>query len=426
MNQKPNTENRTPFGQWWILVVVVLVSVTALQAQPLRFESQDSVAGKPKYEFVTRLFLKLNGFYDVYGGIGRNETFNVSNINVYSNESDPIFWMDMHQSQIRLKGTVNTEDLGPVVAYVEGDFWAGSLRFRLRHAWIDFYGFHIGQDWSTFGDKNIWPNVFDWDGPPSGVWIRHPMVKYTNVLGSDHLQYELCIEAPVEDYTTSPLLDTAVNPAPQSVPDGIATLRWVDTWGHIRLATIARSLKYKQTETDGSISDANAIGYGAALSGKAMIGELSSLQWQAAVGQGIGAYLVSYGGKNYDAIPDGQGALEPLPTAGGWIAYEHYFTPKWHMNIIGGGTTFTGTYTGSITHDPSGNVLTDPDLTEASMYILTNLMFDPIPNLNIGVEFNWGERWVTQKGTIDGVADSEETFRRSAQRISFGFMYFFN
>ena len=96
-----------------------------------RVESKDSVNGRPLYDYFLFVKAKLNGVYDINGGI-YGETFNVGAIDVWGNESENRFWMDMHQSQIRFRGQSETAH-GTYTAYLEGDFWGGNKHFRLRH-----------------------------------------------------------------------------------------------------------------------------------------------------------------------------------------------------------------------------------------------------------------------------------------------------
>ncbi len=151
-----------------------------------RIMAEDSLNGKPKYDYFFFVKAKLNGVYDINGGL-YGETFNAGTIPVWEDQDQKRFSMDMHQSQVRFRGQSETE-MGTYTGYMEGDYWGGSKHFRLRHMWFElkfadignnwsFVG-HLGQDWSFFGDKEIWPNVFEWDGPSSGVRRREPELRF--------------------------------------------------------------------------------------------------------------------------------------------------------------------------------------------------------------------------------------------------------
>jgi len=61
------------------------------------------------------------------------------------------------------------------------------------------------------------------------------------------------------------------------------------------------------------------------------------------------------------------------------------------------------------------------------LYGLVNLMFDPVPNLVFGLEYNYGYKRSTHEGTIatpQGVVEKIDE-SRNAHRISFGVFFDF-
>jgi hypothetical protein len=72
---------------------------------------------------------------------------------------------------------------GPLVTYVEGDFFSSSdTNLRLRHAYGqigDKHQFLAGQTYTTFMDASTYPAIFDYQGPNSMVLVRQPMLRYT-------------------------------------------------------------------------------------------------------------------------------------------------------------------------------------------------------------------------------------------------------
>jgi hypothetical protein len=390
----------------------------------LRLLSTDSVNGKPDFDYFILIKAKLNGIYDISGGLQNYETFNIGQIDVWGDDNTNRFWMDMHQTQLRFRGQRETP-LGTLIGYVEGDFWGGSKHFRLRHAWVDFKFIHFGQDWSFFGDKDIWPNVLDWDGPPSGVWRRAPELKfYFDV--ADRSRIEFGLGSPGAEIAFSSDIDSTISSASQRVPDVIAAWKQTMPFGHLRATAIVRNLQY----TAGT--DVRTVpGYGASVSGLVRTSNTlpSTLQFQVVGGAGIGTYLASFSGYNFDAAPNARGEVESIPTFGGWAAYEHYLTKQWHFNLIGGFSYFN-------THTIDQFTISgpDPDYTALNSsvgldmyYGLVNLMFDPVPNLIFGLEYNYGYKASTYKGSIDTGTEvvTDLTQSRPAHRISFGMFFDF-
>jgi hypothetical protein len=369
---------------------------------------------------------KLNGTFDVEGGLQREETFNLAKIDVYGTDDTNNFWMDMHQSQVRFRGQRETGD-GTFIGYLEGDFWSGNKRFRLRHLWLDYKFMHVGQDWSFFGDKEVWPNVLDWDGPPSGVWRREPELKFYFSTPSQWI-FDFGIGQPSAEITFSSDVDTTVTAANQSVPDFIGAVWKKGEFGHIRVTGIYRSLEYTANGEDERVS-----GYGGTVSGyiKTHRERGNPIQFQFVGGTGIATYLVSFSGLNYDAAPDGTGDIKALDTYGGWAAYEHFFDDQWHINLVGGYSRFQTHRIRQYTIPGPGYEATDSEIDLDFVYGLFNVMWTPIPALTFGVEYNIGEKNSQHEGTIDtnpggtpNIVDKEEK-SRTAQRVSFGVFFDF-
>ncbi len=397
--------------------------VTFVTPPNLRLVSSDSINGKPSFDYFILVKAKLNGVYDISGGLQNYETFNVGQIDVWGTDNTNRFWMDMHQTQLRFRGQRET-DMGTLIGYLEGDFWAGNKTFRVRHAWVDFKFIHFGQDWSFFGDKDIWPNVLDWDGPPSGVWRRAPELKFYFPV-TNAARVEVGLGTPNADIWFSGDLDTAVSPAYQSMPDVIGAYRLETSFGHLRATAIYRSLRY---------TGANGVeafpGYGATVSGLVKTSSTmpNTLQFQVVGGAGISTYLASFGGYQFDAIPNAKGQVEAVPTLGGWAAYEHYFSKQWHINLIGGFSYFRTPEIADYTIKTPGYEATNSKIDLDMLYGLVNLMYDPVPNLIFGLEYNYGYKQSNHRGNITvAPGDVAQTVSQSrpAHRISFGVFFDF-
>ncbi|MCK9997362.1 MAG: hypothetical protein KAH56_13895 [Candidatus Krumholzibacteria bacterium] len=390
-----------------------------------RMTSEDSLHGKPKYDYFMLVKAKFNGVYDLEGGLQDQETFNVGKIDVWGNDNSNRYWTDMHQSQVRFRGQRETEG-GTLVGYMEGDFWGGNKGYRLRHLWVDYKFVHFGQDWTFFGDKGIWPNVLDWDGPPSGVWRREPELKFyfTN---DSHWQFDVGLGQPGAEVTLNIDPNSQVSKAYQPVPDFIGAVQKSGDFGHIRVTGIYRTLEYKVLDENQS-----EPGYGGTVSGFIQTSSVKTnpIQFQFYAGQGIATYVVSFSGMNFDAAEDGLGNMKSIPTYGGWAAYEHFFTPKWHANIVGGFSNFSSH---AITaFDIPG---TDPNIhaTNTSIdlnhyYGLINIMYTPQPALTFAIELNLGNKESKYEGDdIDTGSEHLTSLEqsRSAQRISFGLFFDF-
>lgn len=98
------------------------------------------------------------------------------------------------QSRLNLDVRRRTE-LGPLRAFIEGDFAEEGDTFRLRHAYGQFRNLLAGQTWSTFVDTQAVPEDIDFEGLNGRVNVRQPQLRYFPNIGR-HLQFSVAIEDP--------------------------------------------------------------------------------------------------------------------------------------------------------------------------------------------------------------------------------------
>ena len=125
----------------------------------------------------------------------------------------------MYQTQAFIEGSYLQKNGKSIKARVEFDFWGGSGHMRLRKAYVETSHWQIGQNWNNFGDEDLWPNVMEWEGPPSGIWVRTPHIKYFNTFNNKSWIYEISIEAPIIDYVALGEIEPLVEEEYQNTPD---------------------------------------------------------------------------------------------------------------------------------------------------------------------------------------------------------------
>ncbi|ENW81716.1 hypothetical protein F909_01400 [Acinetobacter sp. ANC 3929] len=119
------------------------------------------------------------------------------------------------QQKDRLHSTVNVTRLGlnfktPTAAgdvggKLEMDFFGGSTRdqFRIRHAYLTFDKWLIGQTWSTFIAPEYYPETIDAGTYVGGALQRSPLVRYSDNL-SANTSFAVAIEDPKYNATSDP------------------------------------------------------------------------------------------------------------------------------------------------------------------------------------------------------------------------------
>ena len=386
----------------------ILVFTIGANAQLLQTTSKDSVNGKPEYEAALKGRLKLNGIYDIKGNLHGNSTFGI-----HSNDVDgkdrPGMWVDMRQSQIRFDGLRRFKTGKEIFARVEGDFEGGPSNkstFRIRHAFVKYSNFLLGQTWSTFGDGDMWPaSLFDWDGPTGMVESRRPMVRYTGNLTSK-LQTELAAEIMeprrLSDYTVP--ANESIYYEPRRAPDFIATLKYNLNPGFFKVASIYRSIGYG---ANNSFKTSDGYGVSAMVNLFSGANKRNNFQLQFNSGKGISDYFLSLGGSGLDGSADRIDAskLSLLPVNSGYTSYQHYWTPQFHTLLIASFNKFDGK-DNTFGWDSMQN-----------LYAGGNMMFDVVPGLTVGAEYLWGKK------TLKFAQGSEKSL--PASRVNFGFMYNF-
>lgn len=303
-----------------LALTVMLLMTTTAKAQFLKLESKDSLNGKPKRQFYTTAWVKMNGIWD-YMGIPNTAAMSPPDIPTDGREPDSQFTMDMYQTRLIFASAFQTKLFGEIFSYIETDFYGNNGgELRMRHAYIRFKNFRFGQTWSCFTDEESWPNVTDFDGPATGSWVRQVQLGYFTRPSQD-TDILVSIESPYTDYNRYLQLDTTVQEASQTFPDLHSHIerRWAG--GHAQIAGVFRFIEYANNQ-----SNKNLIpGYGINLSSTQVVFDRDKAIAQIVIGKGISRYLVALGGRGWDAAPDQEGNIVALPVWGGYLSYQHFW-----------------------------------------------------------------------------------------------------
>jgi hypothetical protein len=141
---------------------------------------------------------------------------------------------------------------GDVTGFIEMDFYGGggnqiisnSSHPRLRHAFIKFKSFTVGQTWTTFMNTSALAEAADFGGPlNASAFIRQSQVRYTN--GG----LQISLENPHSDKGDS---------SQDSIPDVIAKYTFKSDWGNVSVSGVARQLNTLGGDTE------SAVGFGVA------------------------------------------------------------------------------------------------------------------------------------------------------------------
>jgi hypothetical protein len=290
--------------------------------------------------------------------------------------------------------------MGPLRAYVSGDFAGSNRTYRLRHAFGQWRSVLIGQTWSTFSDPEAEPDGLDFEGLNAISLFRQPIIRWTKPL-NERVELALAIENPSPDITGA----SGVN----QVPDVIARLRFqkrstsAEDDGHTQAAFLIRQVRgtpFDQTNTILSTS-----GVGVHVSGRlhAPWQKRDLIKFASAAGTGIGRYITDLGSEGgQDAVYDpARNSLRSLPVYSGYVGYEHWWT-----------TTLRSTGTFGLVFVDNLDIQSEDSLRRTNRASF-NLAWSPIRSVDLIAELLSGQR--VDKDRQDG----------RASQVQFGWIFRF-
>lgn len=236
-----------------------------------------------------------------------------------------------------------------------------------------------GETWSNFQDVASLPDSVDFVGPTEGtVFVRQAQVRYTKG------PWSFSVENPETTVTPYRGVGARISSDDNLMPDLTARWQKKGDWGHVSVAGMVRQFAY---ENPASGIDDTTTGGAVSVSGRFNFGKNDDLRYMATYGRGIGRYLGL--GIASDTVLDAGGELEPIDGYGAFASWRHAFSPKLRGNVF---------Y--SMAHFDNDAALTGLSATERAQSLHVNLIYSPVPKLDIGAELIWGER--SLENELDG------------------------
>lgn len=312
--------------------------------------------------------------------------------NEFQNQGNIFF--GVRQTTLSFKNYFDTS-LGDVKTVFEFDLYGsgkdvGETAFRLRHAYVQFGKFLVGQTNSVFADMDVYPNLIDFMGPSAAVFSRNIQIRYTPITTEKHT-VAIALERPGatgdkgqygEGFVYASVLDDVAFRF--ALPDLSAEYRYSDHWGYLELAGILRSIKWEDTNTDAFDINGSTVGWGLSLSTELRMNSRIAFRGAVTYGAGIQNYMndadADVGTKRqYDnTLTPITGVAIPL------VGLVSYFDVLWNFKL-----------TSAFGYSIMNNQTTDAQLSTAyktGQYASVNLLYTPIPNLVLGPELQWGKR----------------------------------
>lgn len=329
-------------------------------------------------------YIKADAMFSQYsdgsiasGNIGRD--FYLPTLTpVGGNSEGTQFDAHIRQSRFRFTTTTPTEENDTITGVLEFDMivtGAGNERVsnsyqpRLRHAFIKYKGFLVGQTWSTFMDVGALPESMDFIGNTDGtIFNRQAMIRYTTG------NWEFAAENP--ETTLTPFSGGGRIVADDNAgPDVVARYTHKSDWGHVKVAGLLRQLSYD----NGTDIDSTETSYGISVTSKIKVGAKNDVRIAFNTGAGLGRYLALNAANG--GVINAQGEIEAIDSTGFSVAYHHVWNKQFRSNLIY--AAFSA---------DNDTALTGQSVTADTQSMRANLVYQPTAKITIGGEYAFAKR----------------------------------
>ena len=272
---------------------------------------------------------------------------------------------------------------------VEMDFFGGAGRdtFRIRHAYLTYDQWLVGQTWSNFNAVEYFPETVDASLSVGGSLTRVPQVKYSYPVDKNmNLAFSL-EDSKAETVTTSGTQNFTTDAnAKLKFPSAVGRLNYKFENGSAlsgRLFLTQKATNYAQHD--------DFLAWGAALGGKYQVAENTLLRFDYNHIKGDTKNVLW---SNYAYVFDVNGEMKPNEFDVVTLGLTQKITPKIRSTL---GFGYMRANTDNHFADLVRNDLTqNKALTEGWI----NLFYNPVKPINLGIEYMYGERktFTDQKG----------------------------
>ena len=244
---------------------------------------------------------------------------------------------------------------------------SSSFSPRLRRAYLDYNGWRVGQEWSTFQNLSAIPESASFLTLSDGmIFIRQAQVRYTNG------PWQFALEN--GDTTVTPIAGGRIEADSNLIPDVVGRYNFTGDFGNVSLAAIGRQLRY---ETAGIEED--TFGWGVSASGQIKPGGKDDIRFNLVAGEGLGRY-VGLNAANAVAINPVDGSLEAIPSFGGLVAWRRPFGETARLNVG---------YSGLWIDNPA---FIAAATTKEVQSAFGAILWDIAPKTTVGFELLYGQR----------------------------------
>lgn len=324
-------------------------------------------------------------------------------------------YFSVRQTRLGFKNHFNTP-LGELKTMFEFDLFGvgeddGQTTIRLQHAYAELGKIGAGQTYSPFMDYDVFPNIVDYWGPSGMAFYRNIQLRYMPIQGDTRLT--IALEQPGASADGGKYADRIelIDVLPRfPLPDLSAEYRHAFNWGYLELAGILRRIEWKDINQNNPYDlSGEATGWGLSLSTGINLSESILIHGQGIYGQAIQNYFndapIDIGIKNNFSDPARPIVGVPLPVLGVTAFLDIDWNDKLSSSI--------------------GYSLVDIDNSDGQIdesfrrgqYIITNLLWYPVENVTMGIEFQWANRQNYKDGWQTSMTKFQFSFNYSFSQL---------
>lgn len=297
-------------------------------------------------------------------------------------------------NQSYLSGWAETDTpWGPLRVYGEVNLMGSTTgtEFQIYKAYGEWGWLKAGFDYTLWLNQATIPDTLDFEGPNAAPEVRFTQASLKIPLVPDSDRREFFFTVGVEDAQGDMTLPSGVESVDQ-FPAVIGKLSFEPDWAHIELGGLYRRLKAEGTGYDQAMN-----GWGVAFNGSINTWKKDNFIWGLEYGVALGAYMQDTSCLGLDAAPTSptNSSLKAIPAFAAWAAYQHW----WSKSLRS-----TATY-GLVRLDSDFDLWPRPAGTgtyKQTQYASMNLIWSPWPPFDVGLEYMFGHRTVTDRTAVAG------------------------
>ncbi|WP_413351189.1 DcaP family trimeric outer membrane transporter [Acinetobacter zhairhuonensis] len=319
--------------------------------------------------------VRADATYQIDGGPNKAHPYNQINKAALegSKGNSDIFKSTLAATRLGFDFKTPTQS-GDVAGKVEVDFLGANDTLRIRHAYLTYANWLIGQTWSNFAVPDYMPETIDALGYVGGAVKRTPQVRYTSTFSPQtNLIFAL------EDSKYSDNSGTNLG----SDPDNQMRIPALTARFNHKFAENAGIVTARTMVADKQTSDDEKVAWGVGLGTKFNVTPSTTLKADYYHVKGDSSF-VSWSNPGYSINSNGdiqQSEFDSIT-----VGITQQFNPKWRGTLG----------YGYMTHDTDLdyiNASANPSALNKDLWqTWANVFYSPIKPVSLGLEYTYGER----------------------------------